>query len=445
MPAPIPVPDRPEAFNVPTRRFWGERKPPKNRAEMFSKVRNASEEAGGDSTASTAASGGVATLRMYGPIDSWGGWWGISARDVSEALDSLGQDISEVRVRINSPGGEVWEALAILNMLRAHPAKVVAVVDGIAASAASVIAAGCDETVMSPGTQMMIHDASGFAYGPAAIMRKAASFLDSTSNAIASLYAEAAGGTDATWRAAMVDETWYTAQEAVDAGLADRVEVVPDAGATSTAGEDESQLEDDVQDRFDLSIFNYAGRTNAPAPKPPSASAVGSTPTQEGSPAVAFSDEQVTTMRQKLGIAEDADETTIMAALDEALEERSDPSAANTATGQVPEGMALVDSEVLAELRSGAEAGRTARLELDTQARDGAIDAAVRAGKTTVARRAHWVTSWTADPEGTKALLDSLEPGLAVPTSELGHGSEPETTADDELYAMVFGDQKKGA
>lgn len=435
----------PEELNVPRLRFWGDRKPPKNRTDMFS-VRVATNAvttaAAGDT--SSDVTGSVATLRIYGPIDSWGGWWGISAKEVATALDDLPDDVAEVRVRINSPGGEVWEGMAILNMLRAHKARVVAVVDGLAASAASVIAAGCEETVMSPGTQLMIHDASGFAYGNAATMAKAQRFLDSTSNAIASIYSEAAGGTDAEWRAAMVEETWYTAQEAVDANLADRIAVVPDAGETSTAGDEPEPTivvvdPDEVEDLFDLSLFNHAGRSHAPAPSSstrttPTAAAGGSTTTQEGSPAVAFSDEQVTNMRQRLGLPENADEATILAALDEALEERSEPAA----TPNIPKGMALVDSEVLNGLRQGAEAGRSAQQQLNDQARDRAILAAVESGKTTPARREHWEKSWAADPEGTKALLDSLEPGLAVPTAENGTSVDPDVVdLDDETITAL--------
>lgn len=248
-------------------RFWGGMQPPQDRAQVFDLATPRQAE---DAT--------TATIRMYGPIDSWGGCWGVSAEEVAAALDSLPPSVTEIQLRINSPGGESWEGLAILNMLRAHPARVTAVVDGIAASAASFIAAGCDETVMSPGTQMMIHDAWGLSIGNPTDMRKAASFLDSVSDSIADLYVEAAGGYRAKWRALMGEETWYTAKEAVTAGLADRVDVVPDAGVTTTAGaEDPDEMTEADEpmpteaaaalSRFDLSLFNYAGRDHAPDPK----------------------------------------------------------------------------------------------------------------------------------------------------------------------------------
>jgi ATP-dependent protease ClpP protease subunit len=196
--------------------------------------------------------GGVATLRLYDPIDSWGGWWGVSAKEFTQALDELGA-VDQIDLHINSPGGEVWEAVAILNSLRAHPAKVVAHVDGIAASAASFLAAGADELVMGRNTELMIHDAWGIGIGPAAAMRDLADLLDKLSDDIASIYADKAGGTVGAWRGHMIAETWYSASEAVEAGLADRV----DGAADSTAS-----------NRFDLSLFNYAGRRAAPDPAP---------------------------------------------------------------------------------------------------------------------------------------------------------------------------------
>lgn len=195
---------------------------------------------------------GVAVFRLYDPIDSWGGDWGVSAKEFAAALDDLPSDTSEIRLHINSPGGDVFDGIAILNALRNHDARVVAVVDGIAASAASFVAAGADELVMARNSELMIHDAWGLCVGNAEDMRKLAEDLDRVSNNIASVYAEKAGTDVTDWRAAMARETWYTAAEAVDAGLADRI--------------DKKKSADDAKNRFDLSIFNYAGRDEAPEP-----------------------------------------------------------------------------------------------------------------------------------------------------------------------------------
>lgn len=194
----------------------------------------------------------TAVIRLYDPIDSWGEWWGVSAKEFVAAIDGLPSTVSEIRLHINSPGGDVWDGLAILNALRAHPARVVAVVDGIAASAASFIAVGADELIMARNSELMIHDAWGLCVGNAADMRSMADLLDKNSDNIAAIYAAKAGGSVEEWRALMAAEAWYLADEAVEAGLADRV--------------DDRQADDDTKARFDLSIFTYAGREAAPAP-----------------------------------------------------------------------------------------------------------------------------------------------------------------------------------
>jgi ATP-dependent protease ClpP protease subunit len=422
---------------LPTYRFWGTQKPPKD--AVFRMV-----AAPRTSTNSDGSVGSAATIRIYGPIDSWGGFWGVSAQEVAAALDDLPDGIDTIQLRINSPGGEVFEAMAILNMLRAHPARTVAVVDGIAASAASFLASGCDETVMSPGTQLMIHDARTFAYGPPAVMRKVADVLDSLSSSAADLYAEAAGSTADAWRALMVEETWYTALESVEAGLADRVDVVPDAATATTAGADPADPEQadpsedaPIEDRFDLTVFAYAGRQNAPAPPRHHST--------EGAPLVDFTDEQAAAMRQQLGLPEDADQATIVAAMTEALEERADapdapdsPAPAAPVTAQLPDGVVAIEASVLEDLRSGAAAGLEARTRQATEDRDRAITAAVSSGRIPPARREAWQALWDQDPAGTAATLEALEPGL-IPVSELGTGITP----DDEGGADSPAEQAK--
>lgn len=199
---------------------------------------------------------GIATMRLYDPIDNWGGGWGVSAKEFAQALATLPADTHTIQLHINSPGGMVFEGVAILNQLRQHSAKVVAVVDGLAASAASFIACGSDELQMAPNSQMMIHDAYGLEIGDAATMRKYADLLDRLSNNIAAIYAAKAGGTVEDWRAAMLAESWYSPEEAVAAGLADQV-----AGVEPPAYEVA-----DAAASFDGSAFRYQGRADAPAP-----------------------------------------------------------------------------------------------------------------------------------------------------------------------------------
>ena len=440
----IPLPEPLAAEQDKTYRYWGSQKPPANADVLCSVVvRQATAEPG------------KASLRIYGPIDSWGGFWGVSAREVAEALDALDASVTDVTVRINSPGGSCFEGLAILNLLRAHPARVTAVVDDIAASAASFIATGCDETVMSPGTTMMIHDPWSSAWGcNADEMRKAAGILDKIASSMADLYADAAGGTADAWRAVMVEETWYTAEEAVTAGLAQRVGVVPEAGQVTTAGNDEDDLEDegseldDAAATFDLTIFNHAGRDHAPAPgiapavaaesrdflrtraqapRPPAASAGGSTNTERDE---MFSTEQLNQIREALNLSADADADAVMTALHERT--NTPPPAA---TAQIPEGMALIERDTLATLQAGAAAGEAAQRALAEQERDRTISAAVTDGRITPARRDHWARAYDADPEGTRELLASLEAGLVVNTTESGHAGQSESNEDAAFEA----------
>jgi len=200
-------------------------------------------------------SDGIATLRLYDPIDDWGGDWGVSAKEFASALGALPADVHTINLHINSPGGLVYEGIAILNQLRQHSARVVAIVDGLAASAASFIATGSDEVRMAPNTQLMIHDAWGLAIGPAATVRDAADRLDRISDNIASIYAAKAGGTTEDWRSAMLAESWYSAEEAIAAGLADSI-----VGAEG--GQDAAK----ALDTADTSAWKYKNRDEAPAP-----------------------------------------------------------------------------------------------------------------------------------------------------------------------------------
>lgn len=172
---------------------------------------------------------GVARMRLYGYIDPDGGYWGISAGEFADALDQLDASVTQVDLHINSGGGSVWDGLTIMNNLRQQDATVRAIVDGVAASAASFIACAADEVVMMPNSRMMIHDALGICLGQAQDMHDYGDFLADSSDNIAAIYASKAGGKVAEWRATMQANglmgQWYSADEAVAAGLADQVGV----------------------------------------------------------------------------------------------------------------------------------------------------------------------------------------------------------------------------
>lgn len=161
---------------------------------------------------------------------------------------------ADLTVHINSPGGDVFDGIAILNALRAHKGSITTIVDGLAASAASFIAQAGQTRVMARNSEMMIHDASGLCIGNASDMRTMLDLLDRASDNIASVYAERSGvGDVASWRDAMGKETWYSAEEAVTAGLADSVD-----------GQGESAS---PENSWDLSIYAHAKRSDAPDPE----------------------------------------------------------------------------------------------------------------------------------------------------------------------------------
>jgi ATP-dependent Clp endopeptidase proteolytic subunit ClpP len=149
------------------------------------------------------------------------GEWGVTAADFVKDLQSI--TAKSIDLHINSPGGNVFDGVAIYNALRNHPATVNVVVDGLAASAASFIAQAGDTVSMERTAQMMIHDAHGVALGNAGVMREMADLLDKASDNIAGIYAARSGKPAEFWRAEMLREPWYSADEAVAAGLADRI------------------------------------------------------------------------------------------------------------------------------------------------------------------------------------------------------------------------------
>jgi ATP-dependent protease ClpP protease subunit len=167
-----------------------------------------------------------AEILIYGRIGG-GGWFmdGISAADVAALLREAGP--GPVNVRINSGGGDVFDGVAIHSLLARHAGTVVTYVDGLAASAASFIMLAGSRVVAARNSFVMIHDAMTYTYGNGDTHRSAGDLLDKVSDNIADMYAEKAGEDPPYWRNVMTehgeDGTWYTGQEAMDAGLVDEI------------------------------------------------------------------------------------------------------------------------------------------------------------------------------------------------------------------------------
>lgn len=145
---------------------------------------------------------------------------GFTYLEVFNALVSLGRN-SDVTVRINSGGGYATEGAAIYSLLKAHGGTVSVIVEGIAASAASVIAMAGDTVTMVTGSVMMIHDPSAITFGTADDHEKSVEMLDAIASSLADAYADKTGRSAEQTRADMREELWLTPQEAIDLGYAD--------------------------------------------------------------------------------------------------------------------------------------------------------------------------------------------------------------------------------
>lgn len=159
------------------------------------------------------------------------GEWGIPASQFVRDLRTI--DAKTIELHINSPGGMIYDGLAIYNALMDHPARVEAIVDGAAFSAASWIFQAGELRSMNRHTELFIHDGLALTIGNEEDHLASAADLGRLSNTIAGIYAGRAGGTVDEWRTAMRAETTYSAQDAVDAGLADEVLGTEDGGEQS--------------------------------------------------------------------------------------------------------------------------------------------------------------------------------------------------------------------
>jgi ATP-dependent Clp endopeptidase proteolytic subunit ClpP len=172
-----------------------------------------------------AVGGGPVTILIYDEI----GYWGVTAEQFVNELNTI--DAEEIELRINSPGGSVFEGMAIYNALRRHKAKVNTYIDGLAASMGSVIALAGDEVNMAENAYYMIHNPWGGCYGEAKDMRKYADRLDEMREQIANIYQAKTGMDRDAILQAMDDETWYTGTTAQDAGFIDTLTETLDAAA----------------------------------------------------------------------------------------------------------------------------------------------------------------------------------------------------------------------
>ncbi|WP_105567135.1 head maturation protease, ClpP-related [Microbacterium halophytorum] len=392
----------------------------------------------------------TAEIHIYGPIVSIA-WWDdeVSADSLVREIAEL--DVDKIQLRINSPGGVIYGAIAIMNALVRHPARVTATIDGLAASAGTVVMLAAEEIAIGRGAEIMIHDAASGIWGQSPDLRKEADSLDRISNTIGELYAARAGGTLEDWRAAMREETWYTADEALAAGLVDRVLNLP------------SKAEPEPKDVVDSARaarafgWRHAGRADSAAPFIPAATrqrenaddiaplrAALAAPARpempvatipEGTPTM--SEKIAQGLRERLGLSAEIDDDAALTALDERLT-TAPTIGESTLDVAMPEGVTMIDEEQLASLRADAIAGREAREAQRTAERENAVDAAIREGRIAPSRRKNWIDQIAADP-GAVEVLNSLAAGT-IPLEAKGFtGGVDEAPDDDtEMYAKVW-------
>lgn len=165
---------------------------------------------------------GVGEILIYEEIGEsfWGG--GISAKRFADDLKALG-DLHTINLRINSPGGDVFDGVTIYNQLLNHKARVEVHIDGLAASAASLIAMVGDKITIAESAMIMVHNPWTIAMGDYREMQKVAEMLSKVRDSSVATYAKRTGLDSKAIIKLLDAETWMTGQEAVDQGFADEM------------------------------------------------------------------------------------------------------------------------------------------------------------------------------------------------------------------------------
>lgn len=159
-----------------------------------------------------------ATVYVYDEIS----WWGVTAENFVSQLNDL-MDVPTINVRVNSPGGDVFEAIAMQTAMAQHPANIIVHVDGIAASAASVFIRGANKRIISDGGFLMIHQAMSGVYGNAKELLSVGKALNKIDKSIINSYIKLTGVDRETVTEWVKAETWFSAEEAKEHGFVDEV------------------------------------------------------------------------------------------------------------------------------------------------------------------------------------------------------------------------------
>ena len=215
----------------------------------------------------------TAEISIYDEI----GFWGVSAASFAQDLKDCGNNIKQINLHIHSPGGDVFDGIAIYNLLKNHPANVTVYIDGLAASMASVIAMAGNEVIMPENAMMMIHKPWGIQGGDAEDMRKYADLLDKVENTLIPAYANKTGKTPEELAEMLSAETWLNGKECVEQGFADKLAepLVAMASIKSRKLEDFENMPKAMKDM----LFKPQGNAGTAAPQTTPTEPVNQAPT----------------------------------------------------------------------------------------------------------------------------------------------------------------------
>lgn len=192
---------------------------------------------------------GTAEIEILAEI----GFWGVTAEEFKAELDAI-RGAPSIRLLINSPGGDVSDGIALYNLLSGVRSKLTVEVVGIAASAASLVALSGSKMIMGEGAFLMIHEPWGITMGTAADMLSMAETLEKMTGQFAAIYSKRSDLSEDEVLDAMAAETWYTADEAVEAGFADKVMVFEEkAAALSLSSVKQQVLESMINMKLEVS------------------------------------------------------------------------------------------------------------------------------------------------------------------------------------------------
>lgn len=338
--------------------------------------------------------------------------------------NQLAGHTGDVELHVNSPGGDVHEGVAMLNVLRSHPGRVTAIVEGLAASAASfIIAGGADHIIMRPHSTVMVHNPWTALEGDGPALVKAAGDLERLGGTLARIYADKAGGTPDHWSSLMSDETWFDADEAVAAGLADEV-VDGRSMKTNTSAITASPV---------FARFKYRSRAEAPQPNTKGTLMADQQPDkQPDQPAdgMVFTAEQWATLTTLLDLdpaAATVDEALdlIAAMVDKLVGDNPEKTDSEGGAVLARAGRVLLDRDTYKELVAGAREGITIRAQRDAKAREDEVDTWIKEGRINSALRRQAVAMAHRDIATARAYYGSNPPNT-IPVKELGHALTPD-------------------